>query len=363
MFAKRVKIFNTFAALANSFFPMKTKLILLFFFSLVFSFAQAQTARGTWLVDGSAGMARNLTPGGDNWSAGIAPRIGYFLTENFMLEVELQYSYGRSAPSDLNFETQSRAIVPGTRFYISLPSETLAPFLEVRGGYRHIRNQFSDLATNSEQWFWNPSVGLDYFLNPNIALEAMIGYRGSYFDNTVQDAHSLLLAAGLQLFLTQNATYDTPLQNPIRRGNWLIGGNLNSGLQNIGNTNDLVFSLSPVVGYFFTDRLAAGSGFQLAFANENAIVHPEPFVRYYPVGGASVWQPFATAGFGTRFQLADKFSEASFFGLNAVTGIGLDVFIAPNIALEGILRYDIRQIEEAVSPETLRLLFGFQVFL
>lgn len=363
MFADSVEIFNTFAALANSFFPMKTRLIPLFFFSLLFSFSQAQIAQGTWLADGSAGISRDLTQGGDNFTTGIAPRFGYFLTDDWMLELGLQYNYARSAQAQVLLETKGWTIAPGMRFYFPTQQTKLAPFLGLRGGYQKVVNQFSNSETEASLFFLNANVGLDYFVHQNIAVEATIGYQGLYPDNVQQDVHSILYNIGFQLFLPKRSENSGPVQSPIQRGAWIIGGSANSGLANIGESNDLFFSFTPSAGYFINDHLVVGSSFQLAFASENAIVNPEPFARYYFRSGTATLQPFAMAGFGTRFQFADDFSDSSFFGLNAMAGAGVDFFIVPNFALEGVLRYDARQIEQANTRESLRLQFGFQLFL
>jgi hypothetical protein len=342
---------------------MNTKIFVGVFFVFNAIFAAAQIPTGTWLITGNADALRNLSQGGDNFFLGLAPQAGYFLTDNWMVGLGGQYNYNRSRSFQALVRSRTWSLAPFTRFYLPKQQGAVLPFLALGGGYQQTRNEFSSSETESDLFFLNANVGLNYFFNANVAAEATLGYQGVYPGNAQQDVHSLLWNVGLQIFLMPRTEDETPGGVPIEQGSWLAGFNANSGLANIGESNDLFLSVMPVAGYFLTDHVVVGSGFQMVFADENAIVNPEPFVRYYFISGEAALQPFAMVGFGTRFQLADSSSNSNFFSLNAMAGIGVDWFFLPNVALEGALRYDARRIEEEfTTTELLRLQFGFQVF-
>jgi len=342
---------------------MHAKIFVCLFFVCHAVFAAAQIPAGTWLVNGDAFALRNLSQGAGNYSVGLAPQAGYFLTDNWMVGLGVQYNYNRSSSFQTLVQTYTWSVAPTTRFYLPTQQSALAPFLALGGGYQQTRNEFSGSEAQAELFFLNANAGVNYFFNANIAAEATFGYQGVYPSNVQQDVHSLLVNVGLQLFLPPTSGEEAQRALPIKQGNWLVGFNANSGLVDIGGFDDLFLSIVPTAGYFLTDRLVVGSGLQLAFANENAIVNPEPFARYYFIGGEGVLQPFAMAGFGTRFQFADSSSNPNFFSLNAMAGAGADWFFLPNVALEGTLWYDARRIEEEfTTTELLRLQFGFQVF-
>lgn len=347
---------------------ISTYLIIIFSLTIYSSFAQI--SKGTWLIDGGAALGTTLSPVSDNYNFFLVPSAGYFVSDRWMVGGVM--SFGRSFnrtdfpfSGNSEFSINSYSFIPFLRYYFNKPDQLFHWFITAGGGINTQTSRTERIGSESKfsETYYNPFVGggFNIFFHPNIALESTLQYQGLFSEN--DDTHILIYDIGLQLFLPSSLEDQSVTPVAIGKNAWILGLTANGGLFNISESNDLFFSLLPSAAYFLSDRFAFGSSLQIAFADLNALVNPEPFARYYFGKLQSTWQPFGTAGVGTRFQFADRASEASFFGLNAHAGLGLDIFVTPNVALEGILRYEAHQIEESSTTEMLRLEFGFAFFL
>ncbi len=343
---------------------LSTPLVVLF--SLCSIASSAQIKKGVWLLGGGASASTTLSDMRDDFSFSITPSGGYFITDQWLIGTGLGYRPWFLSFEDQEYTFQSFSITPFARYYFNRPEQSFHWFATLGSTFIRFRTTSNQpVISETERSSIEPfaGAGFNFFANSNIALEGTLLYRGYFEENF--DSHSIIYNVGLQFFLLPHANTASTENNAIAlsKGAWLLGISGNGGWFGIGEFDDLYASFSPAAGYFLTNRLALGAGFQLAFANQNAIVYPEPFARYYIGGSSSRIQPFATAGFGTRFQLADKTNDPGFFNLNLTAGIGLDYFLTPNLALEALLKYDGRQLEDDFINEFLDFGVGFQFFL
>ncbi len=125
------------------------------------------------------------------------------------------------------------------------------------------------------------------------------------------------------------------------KGSILIGGNAGFTTTSSGNFNYSVITLSPLAGFFVSDRLAVGGSINMTFFGGDAdgsSVGLSPLVRYYFNGNGSTrffgqgkltWQNVNPGG---------DFDSQSAFGFGL--GVGLDYFFNEHVALEAMLGYD-----------------------
>mgnify|MGYP000364078646 CR=1 FL=1 len=335
---------------------MKTSLLAFLILFIFTTFSFSQTERGSLILNGVASVDKNLGAESDQISAFFAPSLGYFVADGFLIGAGFSYYY-----ADLGTlgNTSFFSALPFLRYYIrqNKPWSWFATL-----GYSYNRSEFDsgqlEIKYNYHSLYGG--IGHNYFLNTNTAIEGILQVR--YDFDEIDDQKSLLYDAGLQFFLPATKTENTAIA--IGKGAKLIGLTANAGWANIGESDDLYLSVNPTLGFFVKDRLVLGSGLLLAFANQNAIFESQPFARYYFGTLGANLQPFATAGFGTRFQFADKADESGFFNFNLTGGLGADLFLTPTVALEGIFKYEGRQLEDADSKQQfLRFQVGLQFFL
>ncbi len=120
-------------------------------------------------------------------------------------------------------------------------------------------------------------------------------------------------------------------------GNWLLGGDMRFQV-NLTEESVSGLTISPVAGYFVSDRLALGSGLGLARARQNgspfASLQLSPFLRYY----------FPTADDRISFLLEGsslysfaRFEDSNTSALRISAGGGINYFLTPQLALEALV--------------------------
>ena len=136
----------------------------------------------------------------------------------------------------------------------------------------------------------------------------------------------------------------------ISKGQWMAGGKLS--LSKGDDVENYTFAVSPMGGYFFGKRIAAGLRVKYEHVNFVSIdsepmgnyqnFSATPFIRYYI--GVNRFAPFAEVTYGGSWYK----TESSFNGEPSVSksnsssysgGVGLNYFVSKNVALEGVVKY------------------------
>lgn len=146
------------------------------------------------------------------------------------------------------------------------------------------------------------------------------------------------------------------------QGNYLVGGNI--GLNTA--KNDFKINLSPSVGYFFINNLAAGANVDLAYSkagpNKSTILGVGPFARYY-FGTLNI-RPFAHANVNfTSNRAKTSGVSTTLNGSNYLLGAGLAAFINRNVAVEGLVGYSRTNYKNVPGTGGFNLRIGFQIYL
>ncbi|PHN01328.1 hypothetical protein [Flavilitoribacter nigricans] len=335
-----------------------------------FTSARAQLSRGAMLWSGGMELASQSNPNLLRFS--LFPEAHYFLTDHFT--VGGRFNLGATFEKGV----QLLIVDPQIRFYF--PS-------------RNDRSNFFAF-THSELFFpVDEELGLDNQvrlflgggwqarLNPNVALETKL--FAIYQENPGNPEAPFFsrptfgLETGLLLFL--NAYEEPNFQSRIGKGSWLIGGNnLKVNYLADGLNRQFSFSMTPRIGYFFSDMFMAGIGlpFDYQFTEigvsfgftdriQSQIVGLSPFFRFYPKMSNSRVRPFLNAEVNyLRTRLDDRIN----FGLNFVPrnrynftlSGGINHFLTPTTALEAAAFYN-WDASQDITRGGIQL--GFQFFL
>ena len=153
------------------------------------------------------------------------------------------------------------------------------------------------------------SVGLNWFLSSNIALESSVGTRLTDFEGVVFNNRFKYF------FNHSESDLDEDKENLLYRGNWVFGVNNSEGLLNSISEGRLdlaavdgffVTILSTSVGRFVSNGLVLGSqvNYNVASFEDTGSIHELgiiPYLRMYPFDTAQDFTFFLELGAGANF--------------------------------------------------------------
>ena len=142
------------------------------------------------------------------------------------------------------------------------------------------------------------------------------------------------------------------LDAQINQGRWMVGGTFATGTTSLESGTSF-FQLNPRAGYFLTDQFALTGNFGLFLAGGGFEENFSGGIggRYY-FGTEASLLPFANLG----VTFGDNLTQLG-------GGLGANLFITPNVALEGSLALARIFRSSPNDLTTVNMVFGFQVFL
>ncbi|GHA26525.1 hypothetical protein GCM10007103_04870 [Salinimicrobium marinum] len=151
---------------------------------------------------------------GAGWNVGISPKVGYFLTDNFLLGAVVNLGYFKSAEVEgISSEEFIYGVQALSRFYVSpgdvdLEGDVPAGqfFLETQAGIAG-SNVVNGETTNGFAFGFGPGYSL--FLNESVALEASVKYNGLVGAGSTDYQNSLGLNLGIQIFIPTSDAENT----------------------------------------------------------------------------------------------------------------------------------------------------------
>jgi hypothetical protein len=153
----------------------------------------------------------------------------------------------------------------------------------------------------------------------------------------------------------------------ITKGNWLVGGNasVSSQDQKLNNSDYIsrYFNINPDIGYFMSDKFAAGIRGKLYYSytkgpikNKSTILGFGPFLRYYFLPTDNGVNFLADAGYEYGTDFTKKNQNDFIFSTGPV------IFLNPSVALELTLNYEIQNGDNIIA-KTFSFAVGFQIHL
>ncbi len=166
------------------------KLSSLFLILAITTLVSAQTEQGTFLVGGSSGISLG---GGsskdktDNFEGdptkyfgfSINPQVGFFVIDNLVIGAILPISVQRSKQNDTKVVFSSIEFAPFARYYFL--DDKFRPYATAFfgggfNGYKYVVNG-NTTTNNSNTFLLGLGGGVAYFVNDNIAIDALLGYQ------------------------------------------------------------------------------------------------------------------------------------------------------------------------------------------
>ncbi|WP_461149174.1 outer membrane beta-barrel protein [Spirosoma pulveris] len=186
--------------------------------------ASAQTEKGRWTVGATVGnFTYSKKDVYSSFSASLTPSVGYFAVNNLEVGTGVPFSLSTSKYVNQNGNIRnsgtSIGLSPYVRYYVG--SAKLKPFVGLAYGYSwtRIRNRDSgqDTKGNGFTSTLTPTIGVAYFINRSVALNASLNYisqryksayinynsGGTQIEIPVSTTNYMSLGIGFQIFLGQ----------------------------------------------------------------------------------------------------------------------------------------------------------------
>lgn len=158
--------------------------------------AHAQTEQGNYLVGGTAQL--NTVKG--QTIIEVNPSAGYFFTDNFAAGANFTVSYSKlNSGSSANRVTKF-GLGPFVRYYAG--STGVRPFLESNANFTSMKTKTSVDSKTSTGITYFIGPGAAFFLNRNVALEALAGYSHAAYKNETGKG-GFAFKIGFQIYLSK----------------------------------------------------------------------------------------------------------------------------------------------------------------
>jgi hypothetical protein len=366
---------------------MKKILIPILWIAFYLNPLSAQIKKGSWFIGGNGGLYQStlMDKNGRPTSSlkfenlYLNPELGYFITNHWITGARAGISLLTISFTDINGQAQrqtnheSYSFEPFTRIYFN-PQHRFKLFYELSAGsflskYNNVVPALDSLR-HVTSFVIGSSIGANYFLTDNIAIEGFINYyfynKTQYARNTIETSFPKFIfnpTFKMRLFLNTKAETMESAQKHFEKGNLTYGIRMNLFLNNNNEFNASTFT--PNIGYFLMNNLMIGSEFSLYSASSGTVgVVFMPEVRYY--------QPLSrlTQGFGrliyrSTYSVNNQIGTASAFKRQELEiGVGINRFLATNISVQSSLNAAIITDNLSSSIEFKpNLKIGFQYFM
>ncbi len=169
------------------------KVLLLSVVALVSATSFSQTAKGTWMLGGSAGFESEKANGAtaSTTTIHVNPNLGYFIGENFAIGANIGLWSVEKVGSSFNFG-------PMARYYFTDMGKSAKLFAHAGMNFGSYTPTGGSAATTTS---WMIAAGPAFFLNKNIALETTLNYSSSKAKGATGSDNSFGLNVGFQIHL------------------------------------------------------------------------------------------------------------------------------------------------------------------
>ncbi|MTI30532.1 outer membrane protein [Xanthovirga aplysinae] len=177
----------------------------------------AQTNKGNMLLGGGGGFyySKAQDQEGHYSSLSLAPNLGYFVADNFVLGLSLPFRLSWSKSEWGKSNSQQFTVGPFTRYYVPIANRT-SFFGEAGLGLGTYKYKYkpidSEVSSEDERMSKNTNyrfgfgLGLVYFLVPNVGLEGKLAYNYNKADYDDEDnlsdssERNIAFNVGLQVY-------------------------------------------------------------------------------------------------------------------------------------------------------------------
>ena len=252
---------------------MKAANLLFLLQFLLVSTVLGQIEKGDALVDVEGFYERTKTATGSKFFPrnSLYVRYGHMVGDHLMAGLGVGYFHSKgNTYFEGEFLARSIEVDPFIRYYF-MGKNKFMPFVFVNGAYTHYNyeTEVQGAVYREGRIQVHAGMGLDYFLTPNIALEAEVGTLAFDHKNAIDNGDLFYARLGWKTFLADYTVEDIPLPDRfLKKGNFSITGDVRLTENYNGSFRSELFNginakpsefrleLNPDVQYFISDRLA-----------------------------------------------------------------------------------------------------------
>ena len=140
-------------------------------------------AKGDLFISGSVTFSNESTGDVKKNDFEVAPKVGYFLSENIALGAKVGYTTSKSDNGTADANNNAFAVGAFGRYYFT-PASKFSLFGELAADYMSYDNEYPTVV-EGDGFGANLGAGLNYFVSSNFSIEAGVGVLG--FNSTKDD--------------------------------------------------------------------------------------------------------------------------------------------------------------------------------
>ncbi|MEM6321704.1 MAG: hypothetical protein AAF960_28855 [Bacteroidota bacterium] len=323
--------------------------------------AKSQIAPGNWILGGDGQVELVASNNQSDFGVVLSPSALYFTSDRFAVGGTLTVGLG-------GFGRDIFGLTPQARYYLDVQDR--------RAWY--IGADLSFTTGDGQFLSGGAQLGLDLFLNSFVAWESAlsVGFQRGIGDSFNNNTLTVVgFGTGLRFFLGPTEDDKMERGNILQKGTKMWGATSGTlAFSQIANSNNITLDLRPNYGQFLSDRFLLGGALGLLVTKFNNLnfttfqFELTPFARYYFNSDNRRAIPFAELGAGISvFDLTGEGSDFEARTSSTVfAGIGFDVFLAPNVALEikgSYRRFGNNTNFANIDVNRIAIDLGFQFFL
>jgi len=168
------------------------KLILSLGFIILFTAIHAQTNRGDWMIGGN--LRINTTESNNEFT--FQPMAGYFFAKGFAAGAEFKLSFSKFGAE----KSTALGAGPFARYYFNLNNSSFKPLIHSSFMMETVTTKQNGVKNSNTVSSLFIGGGAAYFINENVALEAIAGYNRSKYEN-VDSEGGFAFRLGFQVHL------------------------------------------------------------------------------------------------------------------------------------------------------------------
>jgi hypothetical protein len=185
---------------------MRNPIIVFFSISFILTSANAQLGKGSILIGGSAYLSGDgMISNSFRYNLGVQPSAGFFLVSKLALGTSFGfYSQGQKINGNQIFSSSGVGLSPFARYYMLKEEKKVNLFAQLGLGFSQGWSRNNGNTSSSFYLSPNASVGLVYFMRPQIALEARLNADQKFVSSVWKEKGiQLNLSFGFQIHLNK----------------------------------------------------------------------------------------------------------------------------------------------------------------
>jgi len=293
----------------------------------------------------------------------IQSGYSYFLADDLSIGADFALAYTKT---DFGNSTEYY-LSPELRYYLRSPF-----FLSVAGNMAYLNEEFEFNSLSL-------SAGYNLFGSSDWAIEPRLIYTHLLGDEirTIR-GEGFMGELSFRYFPGRTTADSAAVESALQKGNFLFGG---SGSLNFAQEDFTFIYMSPRAGYFITDHLVLGAGFNYVYQRlenssagggqsstfSNQALIGNVFARYYVYNGFFTELEAGLMLFNSAKENGEELELQNLSVRYFSARLGYSWFISPALALEPSLRFgralysnEVPRVDNVITLESVQQSFGLE---